>query len=168
MPLRTPIEVNGVLVCCAGTTGISTGVHTHTQRQDKNGKVINPQGGGFDVPQPCYVTETGYRKDIGYYVRYKDGNGETWSQFHMDSPATVRVGQQLIKEEEVPLTQGQVDKAIKMGLRREPTQAELTNQEFANSAGLLIETLWNNGGEAFYKSNSTGFIPVTEQLFKKG
>ena len=99
MPLGTAIEVNGVQVGIAGTTGQSTGVHTHTQRVF-NGLVVHPQGGGFEVPQPTIVTETGYKKDsIGFYVRYRDGNGFIWSIFHMDKPAGVHVGQQLIKGE---------------------------------------------------------------------
>lgn len=109
MPLGTPIEVNGVLVGYAGTTGKSTGVHTHTQRV-YGGAVIHPQGGGFDVPQPAVVTETGYKKDtIGYYVRYKDGQGFEWSIFHMDKPASVRVGQQLIKGDTMQLTKDHLD-----------------------------------------------------------
>lgn len=114
MPKGTPIPVNGVLVGYAGSTGKSTGDHTHNQRQDKNGKVINPQGGGFEVPKPTVVTETGYKADsIGYYVRYRDGNGFIWSIFHMDKPASVRVGQQLIKgdnmQQDIDVLYKQVD-----------------------------------------------------------
>lgn len=60
---------------------------------------------------------------------------------------------------EVKLTPSQVDKAIKMSLGREPTQEELNNPDYANSAGLLIETLWNNGGAQRY--NDKGLPPAT-------
>lgn len=235
MPLRTLINVNGVLVGYAGTTGVSTGVHTHTQRVYGN-SVVHPQGGGFDVPQPCVVTETGLRKDIGYYVRYKDGQGFIWSIFHMDKPATVHVGQQLIKEEQVAiskerveavfkgylnrtasqeeinywtnpirkseelddnaattrfnqdaktiadlrqqlatnsgLTPTQVDKEFKMSLLRDPTQAELNNPDYQKSAGLLIDTLWNNGGQKRYEERDQVYKEVGvidgQKVYKKG
>lgn len=58
-------------------------------------------------------------------------------------------GVQLVMEEDM-LSIEQVDKALKMGLRREPSEQELNNKDFQDSAGLLIETLWNNGGADLY------------------
>lgn len=57
-------------------------------------------------------------------------------------------------KEESMLTPTQVDKAIKMGLQREPTAEELNNKQYANDPGLLIDTLWNNGGEARYANHT--------------
>lgn len=96
MPLRTPIKVNGTLVGYAGSTGESTGVHTHTQKIN-NSRVENPQGGGFDVPQPTTVVSTGFNDEIGNFVRYMDASGVTWSIFHMDEPAVVKVKDKLGK-----------------------------------------------------------------------
>lgn len=90
MPLNTPVTVNETLIGLAGTTGFSTGVHTHTQKV-ANGAVQHPRGGGFDVPYPAVVTETGYSKSIGNYVRYKDAKGVVWSIFHLNK-ITVKKG----------------------------------------------------------------------------
>lgn len=48
------------------------------------------------------------------------------------------------------LSTQQVDHVLKMGLRREPTAEELNNPDYANSAALLVDTVWANGGEASY------------------
>lgn len=48
------------------------------------------------------------------------------------------------------LSSGDIDKVIKMGLHRQPTAEELGNQNYANNAALLIETIWNNGGENLF------------------
>lgn len=174
MPLdeRVAIEVNGVVVGYAGTTGNSTGIHTHTQRQDKNGKVIHPQGGGFDVSQPTIVTATGFNSSIGNFVRYKDGNGETWSQFHMDSPAVVRVGQQLIEEEDMP-NDGDVDNVYLMFNGRKATNDEkkvYTSKPWSAGDGLFygkVQPEVNNLNIALAEARK-GFIQVTEPLYKKG
>lgn len=73
----------------------------------------------------------------------------------------------VIGEEMQPLTPAQVDHVLKMGLRREPTAEELNNPAYAQSAALLIDTVWNNGGKQSYESRNDGFAPVTEQLYKK-
>lgn len=62
------------------------------------------------------------------------------------------------------LTPGQVDKALKMGLRREPTAAELNNPDYQNNPGLCIDTLWNNGGEMLYKSSPDKAQKQVEQV----
>lgn len=69
------------------------------------------------------------------------------------------------KKEDNVLTHQQVDHLLKMGLRREPTAEELNNQKYHENAGLLVDTLWNNGGEAFYKSLNTD---KTVQVLKPG
>lgn len=63
--------------------------------------------------------------------------------------ATVR----LVEGGDMPLTPGQQDKLFKMGKRAEPTQEELTNQDYANNAGLAIDTVWNTWGEENYKND---------------
>lgn len=90
MPLNTEVWVSKTLIGLAGTTGKSTGVHTHTQKI-VSGEVVNPKGGGFNVPLPAVVIETGtlwtnplkYR-EIGNFVRIKDAKGVVWSFFHLN------------------------------------------------------------------------------------
>lgn len=122
MPLRTPVTVNNVLIGYAGTTGRSSGVHTHTQKV-ANGAVQHPRGGGFTVPSPVTITETGYKSDIGNYVRYRDANGVIWSIFHFDE---VVVKQGLLKEIDVP-TKTEVRNAFKELLDRAPTAEQLAS-----------------------------------------
>ena len=180
MPLGTPIEVNGVLVGYAGTTGLSTGVHTHTQRV-YGGAVIHPQGGGFDVPQPTVVTETGYKRDsIGYYVRYKDGQGFEWSIFHMDSPAIVRVGQQLINEEEAVVTFEELQQLSQTVLgRKEPITRQWydSNPPERSMTFKQVHDTWASSEEAKnfrFKAwdydrlvSDSGYVQITEPIFRK-
>lgn len=56
------------------------------------------------------------------------------------------------KGEDMPLTPAQVDHALKMGLRREPKANELNNKAYYDNPGLLIDTIWNNGGRQSYDS----------------
>lgn len=51
---------------------------------------------------------------------------------------------------EMPITQGQLDKLIKMAINREPTAAELGNKAYADNPGLAIDTFWENGGKQSY------------------
>lgn len=92
-PVGTPDKVNGQVVGLSGNSGRSTGAHHHMQRT-KDGKVIHPRGGGFDLPSPVVVTETGQKDDIGKYIRVRDGNGEVWSRFHL-SEIRVKVGDKI-------------------------------------------------------------------------
>lgn len=168
MPLGTLIKVNGVLVGYAGTTGKSTGTHTHTQKVS-NGSVVHPQGGGFEVPQPCVITETGYKADsIGYYVRYKDGNGSIWSIFHMDKQAEVHVGQQLIKREATMDTvdRGGLETIWKLAFDRTPTEAEYKNFVGKGWASVLFTAYSSEE----YKNRYNGLVKnwdiVTNQVPK--
>lgn len=51
---------------------------------------------------------------------------------------------------DMPITTAQQDKTIKAFLEREPREDELNNQEWQTNPGLLIETLWENGGKQLY------------------
>lgn len=82
MPAGTPILVNGQLIGLSGNSGASTGDHLHIQRVAKDA-VVRPLGGGFALPKPVVVVQAGFNKEVGNYVRLQDGNGETWSYFHL-------------------------------------------------------------------------------------
>ena len=71
-------------------------------------------------------------------------------------------------EESMPQLQpGDIDKAIKGMLGRQPTAEELGNQDYANNAALLIETLWNNGGEARFNNLDPQYKPYSgPQLYE--
>lgn len=56
------------------------------------------------------------------------------------------------KEDEMELTLEQVDKVLKMGLQEEPSPAALNDKNYQRDAGLLIDTVWNNGGKQIYQA----------------
>lgn len=67
----------------------------------------------------------------------------------------------------MPLTTEQVDKAFKMARRSDPTAEELGNTAYAADAGLLIDTLWENGGrEAYEAAQEPGAVvpPTQDQV----
>lgn len=71
-------------------------------------------------------------------------------------------------EAEMPITQTQLDKLIKMSLNREPTAQELSNQDWMNNPGLAIDTFWENGGKQGYPPKPQGVKPYSgPELFVK-
>ena len=68
----------------------------------------------------------------------------------------------------MPGTPGQIDKAIKGILGREPTAEELQNPDYKN-LGLLVDTLWANGGSQRYAESQTSpeYVKVTDLYIKK-
>lgn len=68
----------------------------------------------------------------------------------------------LIKQGAQMITVDQVDKLIKMGLNREPTQEELANKTYQENPGLAIDTFWNNGGKSNYETPPVNGKPVTK------
>lgn len=65
-----------------------------------------------------------------------------------DDPAKWNIDK---KEKDMPLTSSQQDKAIKMFKEAEPTAEELSNKDYANNPGLMIETFWNVYGKDRYE-----------------
>lgn len=109
-----------------------------------DGRVASSTQSGFHTTAYIHPSLTDL---INTYAKYNNGCTYLgWSEY---------IGKlQVVKEGDMPLTDAQVDKVLKMGLRREPTAAELQNPEF-HDAGLLIDTVWNNGGEQSFKSIGT-------------
>jgi hypothetical protein len=85
---------------------------------------------------------------IADYAKYNGGCTYLgWSE----QVGNVRVVKR--KENEM-ITIQQVDRVLKMGLRREPTAGELNNPAYQSDPGLLIDTVWNNGGAQSYAALS--------------
>lgn len=87
-PKGTPIIISGTLIGTVGTTGKSTGPHTHIQKK-VNGTITNPKGQGLNITGE--VIEAGFNSEIGNFVRVRDNSGVIWSYFHMDE-RKVKVG----------------------------------------------------------------------------
>lgn len=66
----------------------------------------------------------------------------------------------VIEEVDMPLTDSQVDRAFKGFRRSDPTEKELQNPDYRD-AGLLIDTLWENGGRQAYEAAQ---IPDQEKI----
>lgn len=59
-----------------------------------------------------------------------------------------------VRENEMPISVDQLYELIRGITRREPTQAEVTNQNYLNNPGLAIDTFWNNGGKDLYQNDT--------------
>lgn len=83
-PKRTPLTINGQTVAYTGNTG-GVDPHHHLQKV-KGGKVLDPQNGGFILPDPVIVYQVDNVDDtnIGKALRVRDGQGVEWSHFHLD------------------------------------------------------------------------------------
>lgn len=93
MPDGTPVVINGTQIGLSGHTGWVTGPHLHIGRF-VNGKDTNPNGQGFNLPNPVTVTDFGYDATNGNYVGLRDGQGIRWVYLHLNS-SNVVVGQVL-------------------------------------------------------------------------
>lgn len=93
MPRGTPVIVNGTVLGLSGNTGASTGPHLHIQKVS-GGQVVSPNGGGFNLSLPAVVFDTGWKIDIGNFVRVRDAKGTEWSYFHL-SGISAKVGDKL-------------------------------------------------------------------------
>jgi hypothetical protein len=70
------------------------------------------------------------------------------------------------KEEEMKeLTSDQIDRAFRMSLGKLPEVADINSTKYKQDAGLLIDSLWNNGGRQRYEAS--GKKPVTSQQATK-
>lgn len=103
------VTVNGVNIGIVGSTGLSTGLHTHIGKW-KDGRHHPPNGGGktFKNAIVTYIQREDVSND-GKFVRIH-GDGYDWLYLHMDSiPADLHVGQRLIDKEDDMLTDEQID-----------------------------------------------------------
>lgn len=83
-----PVTVNGTTIGIAGTTGDSTGIHTHVGRY-VGGKHTPPQGQGASLSSPV-VLDTGYDASNGNYVRIQDSSGVVWVYLHLSQINVVK------------------------------------------------------------------------------
>ena len=107
-----------------------------------------------NVPGNTYAT-------VGRLVReIRERHGNLPLRKHSDFVNTscpgdldlARIDKESRKEEDMPLTPGQLDRLIKGMLGREPTAEELSNPKYLKSAAFAIETFWNNGGRERYEA----------------
>lgn len=163
-----PVTVNGVQIGIAGTTGHSTGIHLHVGRW-VNGQHTNPRGGGAIVTG-AVVHSTGYDERNGNFVRVRASDGTMWVYLHL-SKITARVGQEL-KGGNMPITQGELDRLIKMAKGGEPNSVELNDTNWMNDPGLAIRTLWEGYGKHRYPDKPQGYKKVGningEDIYQKG
>ena len=94
----TPIPVNGVKIGEVGTTGYSTGNHSHVGKY-LGWKSINPKSGGKTL-RGAIVTQVGEDSRNGKYVRVQSGI-YSWVYLHM-SKQTVKRGQRLRAKKPAP------------------------------------------------------------------
>lgn len=101
--------------------------------------------------------------DLGAGQVFQQNASQAGSPSHIETRAvSYLLGALRKKGTSMQLTPTQVDKLIKMSLGRPSTPAELNNPDYQKNAGLLTETLWNNGGEARFNNPPTGkFVPYS-------
>lgn len=89
-----PVTVNGVTIGISGTTGNSTGIHTHVGRF-VGGSHTNPNGGGQSLGDDATVTQVDLvgNTKAGKFVRVRS-QGVDWLYMHLDS-ISVKVGDKL-------------------------------------------------------------------------
>lgn len=149
-PSGTPIIVNGVTIGISGATGAVTGPHCHVGKWVNGGSVNPGVGNGFSF-KSAVVTDVNQDATNGKYVAL-NGDGARWVYLHMSDNSKVKVGQVLQGgTTEMPLTQGQLDKLIKMGKQDEPRADELNNKDWMNDPGLAVDAIYNGYGKHYYE-----------------
>lgn len=106
-----PVTVNERTIGIAGTTGKSTGIHTHVGKWA--GGVHNPpNGGGKTLGDDATVVtiDTEGKTDNGKYVRVRS-QGYDWVYLHLNS-VNVKVGDKLTGQGD-DMSQAQVDEIYK-------------------------------------------------------
>lgn len=169
MPTGTPVVVNGVTIGLSGTTGKSTGPHLHVQKVQKN-QVVNPNGGGFDLPTPIAVYDVGNRSDIGNYVRIKDASGAGWSYFHLSQ---INVGKGILGGMDDVNKLKEIASARLDQLRRLMAAGGVDpNKNEANDASIaqVIANIdaKNKEIESLKKQGGGDYAPVGQLYVKKG
>lgn len=169
-PTGTP-----VYACISGTVSTVTNDQYH-------GNVVDIENGGkwYRVMHLQRFVVTSGHVNEGDLIAYSNNTGfSTGPHLHWDvrtqytptSFAAFINPLTLLKEAEVPITEDNMYSLIRGILGREPTLAEMQNQDYRDDANLAIATFWNNGGKTRYESppanGSTNFVPVTEQLYTK-
>lgn len=127
--------------------------------------VSSPQGGDIGVMGAKYGGGEGHIFIYTSPTTILEQNGRSSLTVTTGSAYTDIIAILRVKGEDMALSPGDIDKIIKMGLHREPTAEELGNQAYANDPSLLINTVWNNGGEQLYTNPPT---PVEAVVLRPG
>lgn len=95
-PRGTPVTVNGIIIGTVGSTGYSTGDHTHIGKW-KDGSSYNPSGGGAKFKNAVVTQIDNLDNDAnGRYVRIQ-ADGYSWVYLHLDTISNkLKVGQKLV------------------------------------------------------------------------
>lgn len=129
---------------------------------------------GLDVPLYYSYTATidGVTQNYGH-INVRLSNGTVWSDGNIyasinaytanHAPKFVGWGESVNDFKVIneggnmpqPISPGDLDRLIKGMLGRDPTAEELNNPDYLANAALAIETFWNNGGEARFKTPPT-------------
>lgn len=155
MSTGTPVAVNNQVIGLSGNSGHvepkptdanpNAGAHLHIQRV-MEGNVVKPLGGGFALPAPVTVTDTGERADIGKYIRLRDANGEVWSYFHL-SEIKVKVGDKIGEHVNEYPNNGDITNLWRRVYRREPNANDLAY--WTKGTG---NPKWKDGPAAVWKA----------------
>lgn len=171
-PMATPVVVNGVTIGLSNNTGASTGPHLHVGKY-VGGTVQDPGvGNGFQF-NSAVVYDTGSDSTNGNFVRIT-GDGALWNYLHL---------------QKILVTKGQVLKGGDMSkdsLTREEIagiyQLAFDNDEYPEEqikaytgqpldgylTHLLSDPSYHAHKDKVNHPSAENFVPVTEQLFKKG
>lgn len=165
-PVGSEVTINGVVIGLSGSTGNVSGPHTHVGHFI-GGQDVNPNLGGRSVVG-AEVISTGEDSTNGKYVRVRAGDGSIWVYLHL-SKILVKNGDKLDKEKSM-ITQGQLDKLIKMAKRAEPNATELSDTNWMNDPGLAIDTMWSVWGAANYEEDKKPkeYVKVDDLFVRKG
>lgn len=167
----------GQLVGYSGSTGLSTGPHVHFGVSKKSVPTTTSFADFIDPME--YIKQGGNvkptREQIVHTIQivlgYTPGEAEIQAQLGQASLYDVvkSLGEAAQKKRnEAVLSEDDFYRVFRGMLGRDPTSAEAKN--FSRVPAVVIPTLWNNGSQARYEEdkNPSVYIPVTEQLFKKG